>query len=71
MTSSLQRELNDFFGKVNKEGYDIQAVTKSALTHARAKLKPEAFLELNQTAVKEFYEGALPILYGKSTGYWL
>ena len=58
MTSSLQRELNDFFGKVNKEGYDIQAVTKSALTHARAKLKPEAFLELNQTAVKEFYEGA-------------
>lgn len=58
MVSSLQRELNDFFGKVNKEGYDIQMVTKSALTHARRKLKPEAFLELNRTTVNEFYEGA-------------
>lgn len=56
--SSIQRELNAFFSKVQGEAYSIQAVTKGALTQARAKLKPEAFVELNQTAVKTFYEGA-------------
>jgi hypothetical protein len=58
MASSLQRELNSFFSKVLGKDYSIQKVTKGALTQARAKLKPEAFLELNQTGCKIFYEGA-------------
>ncbi len=58
MLSSIQRELNSFFGKVQGLDYNIQSVTKGALTQARAKLKPEAFQEMNQLAVGEFYEGA-------------
>ncbi len=56
--SALQRELNSFFSKVQGLDYNIQSVTKGALTQARAKLKPEAFIELNQLGIKEFYEGA-------------
>lgn len=56
--SSIQRELNTFFSKVQGMDYSIQVVTKGALTQARAKLKPEAFLEMNQVAINEFYEGA-------------
>jgi hypothetical protein len=58
MLSSVQRELNSFFSKVQGLQYSLQAVTKGALTQARAKLKPEAFVEMNQVAVNEFYEGA-------------
>ena len=58
MLSSIQRELNNFFSKVKGLDYSIQAVTKGALTQARAKLKPEAFIEMNHVAVNEFYEGA-------------
>lgn len=55
---SLQRELNSFFTKVQGSDYSIQEVTKGALTQARAKLKPEAFLELNHSGVRDFYAGA-------------
>jgi hypothetical protein len=58
MLSSIQRELNSFFSKVQGLDYNIQVVTKGALTQARAKLKPEAFIELNRLAVDEFYDGA-------------
>jgi Transposase DDE domain len=58
MTRSLQRELNDFYGVVQGSDYSIQAVTKGALTQSRAKLRPEAFLEMNQTAAETFYEQA-------------
>lgn len=58
MASSLQRELNRFSREILHTDYDIQTVTKGALSQARAKLIPEAFLELNKTAVTEFYEGA-------------
>lgn len=58
MLSSVQRELNNFFSKVQGVDYNIQAVTKGALTQARAKLKPEAFIEMSQVAVGEFYETA-------------
>lgn len=58
MVSSLQRELNRFSSEILHTDYNIQTVTKGALSQARAKLIPEAFLELNQTAVTEFYEGA-------------
>jgi Transposase DDE domain len=58
MSKSIQRELNSFFKTVRGKDYDIQEVTKGALTQARAKLKPEAFIEMNQAAVAQFYEGA-------------
>lgn len=58
MSSSIQRELNRFFSKLSNTEYNIQAVTKGALTQARAKLKPSAFSELNQVAVEEFYDEA-------------
>lgn len=58
MVSSIQRELNAFFSKVQGLDYSIQAVTKGALTQARVKLKPEAFIEMNQLAGQEFYDEA-------------
>ncbi len=58
MSSSIQRELNRFLSKINNSDYNIQTVTKGALTQARAKLKPEAFRELCHAAIEEFYDGA-------------
>ena len=55
---SVQRELNHFFGVLRGNDYDIHEVTKGALTQARAKLKPDAFIELYQAALPVFYEGA-------------
>jgi hypothetical protein len=56
--SSLQRELNRFYSKILDKDFSIQEVTKGALSQARAKLKPEAFLELNQEGCRSFYEDA-------------
>ena len=56
--SSLQRELNRFYAKILDKDFSIQEVTKGALSQARAKLKPEAFLELNQEGCRSFYEDA-------------
>jgi Transposase DDE domain len=56
--SSLQRELNRFYAKILDKDYSIQEVTKGALSQARAKLKPEAFLELNAEGCRSFYEDA-------------
>lgn len=56
MTRSIQKELNSFFSKLTDRDYSIQLVTKGALTQARAKLKPEAFIEMSELAVTEFYE---------------
>ncbi|MBC7424238.1 MAG: hypothetical protein H7334_12370 [Ferruginibacter sp.] len=64
MRRSIQRELNDFFGRINNSGYSIQHVTKSAFTQARLKLKPEAFSELSSTVVNTFYEGPPYLLWG-------
>lgn len=55
---SIQRELNDFFGKILDQDYSIQQVTKGALSQSRAKLIPEAFTDLNTEALKTFYEDA-------------
>lgn len=56
--SAIQRELNQFFKTLQGEDYALQAVSKGALTQARAKLKWEAFHELNQAGVNAFYQGA-------------
>lgn len=58
LSRSLYRELNSFFGEIQQSEYSIAEVSKGALTHARRKLKPEAFKELNQSALKTFYQEA-------------
>jgi hypothetical protein len=48
---TLQKELTLFIGKISKFGN----VTKSAFCQQRVKLKPEAFIDLNDILVNEFY----------------
>ena len=55
MQSSLQRSLNRFYKEVTSGDFNIQYVTKGAVTQARSKLKHEAFIELNQGVCKDFY----------------
>lgn len=68
MSRSIQRELNSFYKKVQGKDFSIQHVTKGAFSQARAKLKPEAFKELNEVGLKVFYEEAP---YLKWKGYRL
>ena len=58
LTRSIQRELNSFYQKVTGSHFSFQHVTKGAFTQARAKLKPEAFKELNQAGLTSFYKDA-------------
>lgn len=61
--SSVQRELDDFFAQILDQDYSIREVTKGALSQARAKLKPEAFVEMNAVACRDFYAGAPYLLW--------
>lgn len=56
LTRSIQRELNSFYQKIKGGDFSLQEVTKSAFTHARKKLKWEAFKELNKTGIESFYK---------------
>lgn len=56
--SSLQRELDSFYKEVTSSEFNIRHVTKGAFSQARAKLKPEAFVELNTSVVNTFYQEA-------------
>ena len=56
--SSLQRELYSFHKEVLGSEFNIRTVTKSAFTKARAKVKHEAFIELNQNVTNTFYSEA-------------
>lgn len=56
--SSLQRELDSFYKEVTGSEFNIRAVTKSAFTKSRAKLKHEAFIELNENVNQTFYHEA-------------
>lgn len=58
---SLQGRLHEFFWQL--AGTDAPTASAGALTHARAKLLPGAFIELNQTAV-------LATVYGPEYGPW-
>ncbi len=62
---SLQRELNDFFGRLYNAEYSIQKVTKSAFSQARSKLKHEAFIELSHSSVDFFYDNSPYLLWDK------
>lgn len=56
--SSVQRGLDDFYKEISKSDFNIRKVSKSAFTQARKKLNPEAFLEMNDSIIETFYEGA-------------
>lgn len=56
--SGLQREMDKFFKELSNADFNIRKITKSALSKSRKKLKPEAFLELNDFVISEFYEDA-------------
>jgi len=56
MLKSVQRELDDFFQKLNGDDFQLRTITKGALTQARAQLKYQAFIELDQPTQDEFYE---------------
>lgn len=56
--SSLQRELDSFYKEVTTSEFNIREVTKGAFSQARAKLNPQAFIELNQSVVDTFYKEA-------------
>lgn len=56
--TSIQREMDRFFSRLNEEDFDIRAVTKGAFTRARAKLKYTAFTSLMHSSLKIFYEQA-------------
>lgn len=56
--SSLQRELDGFYKEITGSEFNIRQVTKGAFTQARAKLNPEAFVELNDNVNGTFYDQA-------------
>jgi Transposase DDE domain len=56
--SSLQRELDSFYKEATDSEFNIRSATKSAFTKSRAKLKYEAFIELNESVNKTFYNEA-------------
>ena len=51
-----QRELVDFIGKLQDGDVDIAQVSKAAFCKARKKLKPEAFIKLNEILIDTFYD---------------
>jgi len=64
-TKSLQRELDDFLRQIDRPDYNIGHVTKSALSQSRRKLNPNAFLELNDIVIRDYYAGVNYIIYRK------
>jgi hypothetical protein len=57
---SVQAELDAFFGVLEGQEDAVRRVSASAWTHARKKLKYEAFVALNQVQVDYFYTHAAP-----------
>lgn len=53
---AIQRELVDFVDKLNQSGVDINSVSKAAFCKARKKLRPEAFIKLNEILLTTFYD---------------
>lgn len=58
LKSAIQYELDTFYSQLVDRSIPQRELTQSAFTQARKKLKFEAFVELNDRAVTEFYDGA-------------
>lgn len=56
--ASIKRELEKFFKALGQ----MKKITPGALTHARRKLLPEAFVALNNTLVQNFYTSGSSIV---------
>ena len=54
--SGLQREMDSFLKETEDAEFNIRRVTKSAFSQARKHLSPEAFVELSDVVVQNFYE---------------
>lgn len=54
---SIQNHLHEFFREWSLAGEPVSSATAGAFTHARAKLQPSAFVELNEKAVMEIFYG--------------
>ena len=68
---SLQNHLHEFLWQLGGGSADAPMVSGSALTHARAKLLPGAFIELNQTALLPSVYSAHPELVQRWQGHRL
>lgn len=58
VTRSLQKELNHYYKLIQSGQFDIQQISKSAFTQARAKLSHTAFVDLSDMLVEKFYKDA-------------
>jgi len=50
--------MDKFFKELSNADFNIRGITKAGLSKSRKNLKPEAFLELNDVVVEQFYEDA-------------
>ncbi len=64
--SGLQREMDSFLRETEDAAFNIRRVTKSAFSQARKNLSADAFLELNDVIVKDFYQNESFLGYKKS-----
>lgn len=53
LRSSLQNELDRFFQQLNHTGFPIRIIDRTALSHARQKLKASAFTEMNDLILQQ------------------
>jgi len=58
---SMQDELDQFFGAIERAPAALRGAGKAALTQARRKLKASAFVELSKAALKTFYAGGATV----------
>ncbi len=58
LKTSVQRDLDHFFQKLDSSDYTIREASKGAFSQARSKLNEWAFVRLNQIAANTFYEQA-------------
>lgn len=58
LSKSIQRELDDFYQRLNNTDFSIRTITKGALSQARSKLNPESFTILDKVTIDNFYKGA-------------
>ena len=56
LNGAVQRELDDFFTKLDSSDYTIRKATKGAFSQARAKINDWGFRRLNEVAADAFYD---------------
>lgn len=54
--NGLQREMDAFFKDTEDEAFNIRKITKGGFSQSRKNLSAEAFLELNDVIVQDFYQ---------------